>query len=78
MPAIQMGTAAKRTGVATSWLSLADAMAEANSETVASVEGESRVPLKRLARPSVTESGIRYQRCGGGRRVIRRQKGGAY
>ena len=40
------------------------------------VPEEAGARLHRVADPSVAESGIRYQRCGGGRRVIRRRKGG--
>ena len=41
-------------------------------------EEESQIPVRRLKRPNVQESGIRFQRCGGGRRVIRRQNGRSY
>lgn len=37
---------------------------------------ESRVRLHRVNRPDVAKSGLRFQRCGGGVRVVRRQKHG--
>lgn len=40
-------------------------------------EEESCTILRRVSAPSVQECGFRFQRCGGGRRVIRKQRGGA-
>ena len=37
---------------------------------------ESLIPVRQVKSPTVTECGISYQQCGGGRRVIRKQKGG--
>ena len=31
--------------------------------------------IHRAPAPSIPESGIRFQRCGGGRRIIRKQRG---
>ena len=42
-------------------------------------EFESNVVVHRAIDPGADEgTGIRYQKCGGGRRVIRKQRGGAY
>ena len=41
-------------------------------------EGESSVRLHRACEQDTVEFGIRYQKCGGGRRIIRRQHGGNY
>mgnify|MGYP001571830645 CR=1 FL=1 len=55
-------------------LSLADAMREALGEDDDGYE--SLVPMRRVATPDVpAECGFRFQRCGGGRRVIKRQVG---
>ena len=39
---------------------------------------ESGIQIRRLKRPTVRESCIHFQRCGGGYRVIRRQMGRGY
>lgn len=33
---------------------------------------ESHVSVRRVRYPTFTEAGVRYQRCGGGRRVLRK------
>ena len=42
------------------------------------VEQESQLRIARAADPEAERGGFRFQKCGGGRRVIRRQRGGAY
>ncbi len=39
--------------------------------------GESQITIKRVSTPDINRSGIRFQRCGGGVRVIRKRIGGA-
>ena len=58
------------------YLSLYSAMAEALGETEEEGNEESSVRLHRVGEPTTPEPGIRFQRCGGGRRIIRRQRGG--
>ena len=54
------------------WLSLAVELDEEEEDD----DGDERFPLHRCASPTVGESGISFQRCGGGRRVIRNTGGG--
>lgn len=59
------------------YLSLYAAMAEALGEEIEEQGAkESQVKLHQVVEPTTPEPGIRYQRCGGGRRIIRRQRGG--
>lgn len=62
-------------GTERGYLRLADAMAEANGEVPAG-GGEDGAPLvtRRVATRAV--AGFRFQRCGGGKRIIRRQSHG--
>ena len=58
-------------------LSLADAMREALGEDRVSEDEQCGEPLKVRSVASRKLSGFRFRRCGGGRQVIRRQRGGA-
>lgn len=39
---------------------------------------DSLIQVRRVSAPTVPHSGVRYQRCGGGRRVIRKTSNGSY
>ena len=60
------------------YLRLSDAMAEANQEKYRESDDGDGEPLVERNVSSRKLGGIRFQRCGGGRRVIRRQRGSTY
>lgn len=57
------------------FLSLADAMRRANGEVHDDSDDGDGAPLAIRRVASRTVSGFRYQRCGGGKRIIRKQAG---
>ena len=59
------------------YLRLSDAMAEANGQD-RDDGGDGGAALQEYRVATRLCQGIRYQRCGGGRRVIRRSNGRAY
>lgn len=68
MTAVEIGREMRR-----QYLRLSDAMREANGEAPKEAEtGGAVLREKRVGERSC--GGIRFQRCGGGRRVIRRQR----
>lgn len=71
---IEIGRAANRQ----QYLSLAQAMQEAiTGKPQESEVDESHLEIRRGRETESPHTGVRFQRCGGGRRIIRRQNGGA-
>ena len=54
------------------YLRISDAMEEANRRGLEEEDGSK--PLRQVAASTRLVGGIRFERCGGGRRVVRRQR----